>query len=82
MACGTPVIAFNRGSMPELIETGKNGFLVDNMDEAIERVARIKEIDRATCRRHVEHHFTVKRMVQEYIHVYERILAAESERSL
>jgi glycosyltransferase involved in cell wall biosynthesis len=37
MACGTPVIAFDRGSMPELIENGKNGFLVDNMDQAIER---------------------------------------------
>jgi glycosyltransferase involved in cell wall biosynthesis len=47
MACGTPVIAFDRGSMPELIENGKNGFLVDNVDEAIERFARIKEIDRA-----------------------------------
>jgi glycosyltransferase involved in cell wall biosynthesis len=39
MACGTPVIAFDRGSMPELIENGKNGFLVDNVDQAIERVA-------------------------------------------
>jgi glycosyltransferase involved in cell wall biosynthesis len=59
MACGTPVIAFDRGSMPELIENGKSGFLVDNVDEAIEAVARIKEIDRAYCRRHVERHFTV-----------------------
>jgi len=74
MACGTPVIAFDRGSMPELIENGKNGFLVDNVDEAIETVSRIKEIDRATCRLHVERYFTVDRMVQEYIHVYEMIL--------
>jgi glycosyltransferase involved in cell wall biosynthesis len=74
MACGTPVIAFDRGSMPELIENGKNGFLVNNVDEAIETVARIKEIDRATCRRHVERHFTVDRMVDEYIQVYEMIL--------
>ena len=77
MACGTPVIAFDRGSMPELIENGKNGFLVNNVDEAIETVARIKEIDRATCRRHVERHFTVDRMINEYIQVYEMILYSE-----
>ena len=77
MACGTPVIAFNRGSMPELIENGKSGFLVNNVDEAIETVARIKEIDRTTCRRHVERHFTVDRMIDEYIQVYEMILDSE-----
>jgi len=74
MACGTPVIAFCRGSMPELIENGKSGFLVNDVDEAIEAVAHIKEIDRATCRRHVERHFTVDRMIDEYIEVYEMIL--------
>jgi len=74
MACGTPVIAFDRGSMPELIENGKSGFLVNNVDEAIETVARIKEIDRAECRRHVELHFTVDRMISEYIQVYKMIL--------
>jgi len=74
MACGTPVIAFDRGSMPELIENGKNGFLVDNVDEAIESVARIKEIDRATCRGHVERYFTVDHMVDEYIKAYDMIL--------
>jgi glycosyltransferase involved in cell wall biosynthesis len=74
MACGTPVIAFDRGSMPELIENGKSGFLIDNVDEAIEAVARIKEIDRAYCRRHLERHFTVDRMINEYIQVYEMIL--------
>ncbi len=74
MACGTPVIAFDRGSMPELIENGKSGFLVNNVDEAVETVARIKEIDRATCRRHVARRFTVDRMIDEYIQVYEMIL--------
>jgi len=74
MACGTPVIAFGRGSMPELIENGKNGFLVHNVDEAVETVARIKEIDRATCRRHVERYFTVDRMVEQYVEVYKMIL--------
>lgn len=74
MACGTPVIAFDRGSMPELIENGRNGFLVRNTDEAIDAIAHVKEIDRAYCRRHVEQHFTVERMVDEYIKVYEMIL--------
>ena len=78
MACGTPVIAFDRGSMPELIENGKNGFLVGNVDEAVETVARIKSIDRADCRGHVERHFTVDRMIDEYIHVYEMILYERS----
>ena len=78
MACGTPVIAFDRGSMPELIENGQNGFLVSNVNEAVEAVARIKEIDRATCRRHVERRFTVERMIDEYINVYEMILQDRS----
>lgn len=77
MACGTPVIAFSKGAMPELIENGKSGFLVNNVDEAIETVARIKEIDRAYCRRHVERHFTADRMINEYIQVYEMILDSE-----
>jgi glycosyltransferase involved in cell wall biosynthesis len=77
MACGTPVIVFTRGSMPELIEDGKSGFLINNVDEAIQTVARIKEIDRVTCRRHVERHFTVDRMVNEYIKVYKMILDSE-----
>jgi len=74
MACGTPVIAFDRGSMPELIENGKNGFLVNTVAEAIETVARIEEIDRTYCRRHAERHFSVERMIDEYIQVYEMIL--------
>jgi len=74
LACGTPVIAFDRGSMSELIEDGKSGFLVSTVEEAIAAVARIKGIDRADCRRRVEQHFTVDRMVEEYIQVYETIL--------
>ena len=78
MACGTPVIAFNLGSMPELIENGKNGFLVDNVEAAIEALTRIKEIERNACRSHVEQHFTVNRMVNEYISTYEVILRERS----
>jgi glycosyltransferase involved in cell wall biosynthesis len=74
MACGTPVIAFNRGSMPELIENGKSGYLVNTVDEAIAAVDRIEDIDRADCRHRIERHFTIGRMVDDYIHVYETVL--------
>jgi glycosyltransferase involved in cell wall biosynthesis len=75
MACGTPVIAYNRGSMPELIEHGVNGFLVDTPDEAIAAVGRVGEIDRAACRRSVEARFTVERMAERYLALYENILS-------
>ena len=74
MACGTPVIAFNKGSMAELIENGKNGFLVNTVNEAIDAVAHIRDIDRACCRRRVEQYFTINHMVEEYIQVYETVL--------
>jgi glycosyltransferase involved in cell wall biosynthesis len=75
MACGTPVIACNRGSMPELIVDGATGFLVASMHEAIEAVGRIRDLDREACRRHVERNFTAARMVEKYTQVYETILA-------
>jgi glycosyltransferase involved in cell wall biosynthesis len=74
MACGTPVIAFNRGSMPELIKDGKTGFLVQNIEQAVSAVGRLRELDRAACREHVEQHFTRERMAAGYQAVYERIL--------
>ena len=78
MACGTPVIAFRRGSMPEVIKDGVTGFLVDGVEEAVAAVARIGEISRADCRAHVEEHFTVERMVEGYLEVYKRVLAASA----
>ena len=74
MACGTPVIAHRRGSMPELIEDGVTGFLVDSFDEAIAAIERLGEIDRRACRRAVEERFTVDRMADEYLALYERVL--------
>jgi glycosyltransferase involved in cell wall biosynthesis len=74
MACGTPVIAFNKGSMPELIENGQNGFLVKTVNEAIDAVSHIRDIERTYCRRHVEQKFTTNHMVEKYIQVYETIL--------
>ncbi|MBU2514573.1 glycosyltransferase family 4 protein [bacterium] len=81
MACGTPVIAIDRGSMPEIIENNKNGFLVNNVEEAIESVAHIKEIDRAYCRRHIDRHFTVERMIGKYIEVYQMILNSKDQKN-
>ncbi|GMT49834.1 MAG: mannose-6-phosphate isomerase [bacterium] len=74
MACGTPVIAFNKGSMPELIETGKNGYLVNTVDEAAKSLNQIGNIDRAYCRKIVEQRFSVDDMVDAYIDVYKEIL--------
>jgi len=74
MACGTPVIAFNKGSMPELIRHGHNGFLVQTVDEAVAAVNDIPMIERSACRRVVEERFTADRMAEEYIDVYRWVL--------
>lgn len=74
MACGTPVVAFNKGSMPELIINGENGFLSENMDEAIERIKSIETINRLNCRKIVEKKFSKEEMARHYIEVYKRIL--------
>jgi glycosyltransferase involved in cell wall biosynthesis len=78
MACGTPVIAINRGSMPELIDHGRTGFLVDSIGEAIGALAQIETIDRAVCRAAVEARFSVEAMAEKYVALYERVLALPS----
>jgi glycosyltransferase involved in cell wall biosynthesis len=75
LACGTPVIASSRGSMPELIEHGVTGFLVDGPDEAVDAIGRIGEIDRAACRASVAARFTVDHMADRYGELYRSILA-------
>lgn len=74
MACGTPVIAIDRGSMPELI-TPETGILVKSTGEAITALGEVDGIDRSACRRHVEAHFSVEAMAEKYIALYERVLA-------
>jgi len=77
MACGTPVIAFRRGAMPEVIRDGVTGFLVDSVDEAVAAVARLGELERRACRRWVAERFSQRRMVHDYLEVYERVLSGE-----
>ncbi|MHB9881142.1 glycosyltransferase family 4 protein [Pacificimonas sp. ICDLI1SI03] len=73
MACGTPVIAIRRGSMPELIQHGVNGFLVENIAEAVDAIARVDTLDRKIVRRTVEERFSVARMADEYLALYRDI---------
>jgi glycosyltransferase involved in cell wall biosynthesis len=74
MFCGTPVIAFNRGSMPELILDGKTGFLVNTIEEAVEAVDSIKLLDRKYCREWANSKFSQKKMIEGYLEVYQEIL--------
>ena len=74
MCCGTPVIAFNRGAMPELIVDGQTGFMTRNTEEAAAMVAQIDDISRAECRKRALTMFSKERMAREYIAVYKEIL--------
>ncbi|MBI5619392.1 glycosyltransferase, partial [Candidatus Gottesmanbacteria bacterium] len=97
MACGTPVIAYNRGSVAEIVKDGVTGFIIEDdnttnttntankpisqwvikkkgIEGLVEAVKRIGEIDRAACRKHVEEHFTVEKMVEGYEQVYNKLL--------
>jgi glycosyltransferase involved in cell wall biosynthesis len=76
LACGTPVIARGCGSVPEVIASGRTGFVVDTLDELVEAVKRVGNIDRAACRRHVAERFTVERMTDDYEAIYRRLAGA------
>jgi glycosyltransferase involved in cell wall biosynthesis len=75
MACGTPVIAFDRGSVPEVVESGLTGFVVNNEDEAVEAVAALPSLPRSTIRQRFEARFTARRMAEDYVAVYQRLIA-------
>jgi glycosyltransferase involved in cell wall biosynthesis len=77
MACGTPVIAFDRGSMPEIIRHGETGYIVDDIEGAISAVASVASINRPTCRADVEKRFSNSRMARDYVRVYDTILNGE-----
>ena len=75
MACGTPVVAWNRGSVPEIVEDGVTGFIVASEAEAVAALARIGQLDRARIRRRFEERFTAERMARDYLALYHRLLA-------
>ena len=74
MACGTPVIAYKEGSMPEIIKDEKTGFLVSNQEEAVEAIRKINQIKRIDCRRHISRKFGLKKMVNKYEALYYKFL--------
>jgi glycosyltransferase involved in cell wall biosynthesis len=74
MACGTPVVAFRRGSVPEILEHGVNGFIVDSVEEAVGAVQRVASLSRTGCRARFDQRFTASRMTHDYLAVYRRLL--------
>ncbi len=77
LACGTPVIAYRSGSVPEVLEDGVAGFIVADVDSAVEALGRLSEIDRKQCRKHFERYFTDERMAGDYLAIYRRLAGAE-----
>jgi glycosyltransferase involved in cell wall biosynthesis len=78
MACGTPVIALRRGSVPEIIEDGVTGFVVDNEAEALEAIHRVRELDRARIRHEFERRFTARRMAAQHVQLYRDLLLSKA----
>ena len=81
MACGTPVIAFRRGSVPEVVEHGVTGFIVDDEDEALQAIKQLPELDRSRVREGFERRFTARRMAEDYVRHY-RLLLENSSRDV
>ena len=79
MACGTPVIAFNQGAVPEIVRHGLTGFIVETVQEAVKAVPRLAAIDRATVRATFERYFSVEVMAANYEAAYARVLAGERD---
>ena len=75
MACGTPVIAYRKGSMPEVVDEGVTGYLVTDVDEAVAAVERARGLDRAGCARRSRERFSADRMVDDYLAIYRKIVS-------
>lgn len=74
LACGTPVLAFNKGSVPEIIVDGKTGFVVDTVDEMVSAVDKINMINPDDCRKHIKDNFSITSMASKYLKLYQSIL--------
>jgi glycosyltransferase involved in cell wall biosynthesis len=75
LACGTPSIAYRLGAVPEVLNDGETGFVVDSIEEAVEAISRIPELSRERCRQVFEERFTATRMADQYVEIYERLAA-------
>ena len=82
MACGTPVVAFNRGAAPEVVSNGETGFVVENLDEMTEAVQKIHEVDPIRCREHVRRNFDVAPVVDDYLAAYELVISSSQRQPL
>jgi glycosyltransferase involved in cell wall biosynthesis len=80
MACGTPVIAFRRGSVPEVMEDAVTGFVVDSVEEAVAAVGRLGELSRRRCREAFEQRYDVGRMARDYVAIYRRLARRRADR--
>ena len=79
-AAGVPVIAMDLGSCREVIEDGKTGFLVNNVDEAVQTLQELPEIDPTACREHVQQRFSIDTMVDGYERVYDKLFDSETKK--
>jgi glycosyltransferase involved in cell wall biosynthesis len=82
MACGTPVVAYRSGSVPELVDEGVTGFIVDDITGAVEAVKKVARLDRNLCRRRFEERFSAERMARDYLKIYERLLPETQNRTI
>ena len=79
LACGTPIIAFNHGSVPEIIEPGKTGYIVESVSEAVTALQKTDKISRDDCRQSFENRFSATIMVKKYVQLYEKLLHPEKK---
>ena len=82
MACGTPVIAFRRGAVPEIVEDGRTGFIVEDLDQATRAVERVVKLDRRMIRKRFEERFSVERMATDYLAIYRKLVHSTPSPSL
>jgi glycosyltransferase involved in cell wall biosynthesis len=74
MATGTPVVAFNCGSVPEVLNHGVSGFIVEDIDQAVKAVEQLSSLSRQECRREFDERFTAARMAKDYVAIYNRLI--------